>query len=101
MAEVDLVCVEGQDLALGEALLELDGDDGFLHFSLEAAEAGALEDAAAQVIAQEEVPRQLLGEGARAAAPAVHDVLDGRDQNPRDAEAEVLLERRVLGGDDR
>src|SRR5919108_847161 len=101
MTEVDLVCVEGQDLTLGEALLELDGDNGFLHLSLEATEASALEDAAAQVIAQEQVPRQLLGERARAAAPTVHDVLDGRDQDPRDAETEVLLERRVFGGDDR
>src|SRR3989442_7674959 len=101
MAEVDLVCVEGQDLALGEALLELDGDNGFLHFSLEAAEAGTLEGATAHVIAQEQVARELLCQRARATPLPVDDVSHRRNQDPRNAEPEVLLERRVLGGDDR
>ena len=100
--EVRGVAVQRQDLALGEALLQLDGDDRFLDLALPAGDAGAGVHAAPHVVGlQEEHPRQLLGDGAGAGALLVHHVLDGGDDDARQAEADVLLEVLVLGRDDR
>ena len=45
---------------------------------------------------QEQVARELLRDRAGADALAVEDVLDGGDEDARDAQAEVLLEVGVL-----
>ena len=50
---------------------------------------------------QEQHARHLLRDGACAGALLMHDVLDGGDDDAREAEADVLLEVLVLGGDDR
>ena len=50
---------------------------------------------------QEQHARELLRDRAGAGALAGEHVLDGRDDDARDAQAEVLLEVGVLGGDDR
>ena len=61
MAEQHLVRIEGEDLALGVALLDLQGDDGLLDLALEAGVADAEPDVFGKQVAGE-----LLGERARA-----------------------------------
>jgi hypothetical protein len=91
VAEVDLVAVQREDLALRVALLDLDGEDRLLDLALP----GLL-------VGEEQVARELLRQRARAAGLApLEDVLDQRDDDARDAEAEVLIELGVLGGLDR
>ena len=97
MAHRHVVGVEGEDLAFGVALLELDSDDRFLNLSLE----GSLEDPATHVVGQKQHTRDLLRDGARAGPLSVEHVFDGGDDNTGRAEAEVLLEVRVLTGKDR
>ena len=102
MSEVGGVAEEREDLALGVALLELHRDDRFLDLALPAGDARARVDTAPHVVGlQEQHPRHLLGDGAGAGALLVHDVLDGGDDDARQAEADVLLEVLVLGRDDR
>jgi hypothetical protein len=107
VSEVDLVGVEGEDLALRVAPLELDGDEPFLHLALETLEARAHEDAVAHVLAQEHVARELLGDGAGATAAAepsvrsrVQHVAEAGHDDARDAQAEMLFELGVFLGDD-
>ena len=59
VAEVDLVAVEGEDLFLGEVLLDLEGEDGLLDLAL----VGLLRG-------QEEHARELHGQGGEALAAA-------------------------------
>ncbi len=94
MPEVDLVAVEGEDLALGVALLDLDGEQRFLHLAFEA----LLEPDG------EEVAGQLLRQGAgagRVSEPPLKHVAHHRDEDARDAQAEVRIEVGVFGRDDR
>jgi hypothetical protein len=61
MSEVDLIGVEGEDLALRVAPLDLDGDEPLLHFPLGSFQSRADEHAAAHVIAKEEVAGESAG----------------------------------------
>ena len=93
VSEVNMVAVQGQNLALREALLDLDGHDGFLDLALP-----ALFEAN---VTREQVPRELLGEGARPGQASPHRITNEGDQDARDAQAEVAVELRVLRRDDR
>ena len=54
------------------------------------------------LVGEEQLARELLRQRAGAGRlAALDDVLDQRDDDARDAEAEVLLELGVLGGEDR
>src|SRR5690606_8821179 len=86
----DVVAVEREDLALGVALLDLQREDQLAELPFP----GLL-------VRQEEIPGELLRERARPRALPVEDVLYGGDDDARDAEPEVLLERLILGRDDR
>ena len=89
--EVHLIAVEGEDLVLRVALLDLDGENRFLDLPLPRF-----------LVGEEQLAGELLGERAGAGGhPSFDDVLDERDDDARDAEAEVLLEGGVLGGEDR
>ena len=101
VSEIDLVGVEREDLGLGVAPLELHRHQHFLHLALDERPARAHEHAVDHVLVEEQIPRELLRDGAGAEALAVDDVLDGRDDDARDAQAEVLLEVAVFAGDDR
>ncbi len=91
VAEVHLVAVEREDLALGVALLDLDREDRFLDLAFRGL-----------VVGQEQLARELLGERARAVhRGAAMMSLTTRDDDARDAEAEVLVELVVFGGEDR
>jgi hypothetical protein len=90
MAEVNLVGVERKDLALRIALLDLNGEDGFLDFALD----GFIE------ADREEIARELLRDRARAGHLTLHHVVGDRDEDACDAQPEVLLEPGVLGGQD-
>ena len=89
MAPRNVIAVEREDLALGVALLDLHRENEFLELPLERL-----------LVGQEQVPRQLLGQRAGAVALAVDDVLDRRDEQARNAEAEVVFEGLIFGGDD-
>ena len=91
MPEVDLIDVEGEDLALRVALLDLEGEQGFLDLAL-----GRLLPADGK-----EVAGELLGQRAGASPLPGEQVLQRGDQDARRAQAEMLVEARVLGGDDR
>src|SRR6185436_18857169 len=107
MAEQHVVRVEGEDLALRVALLDLDGDDPFLDLTLEAHVADAEADGFGKKIA-----RELLRQRARARRASlraagdpithrVEDVAHQRDAEARNAQSEMAIETAVLGGDDR
>ena len=85
VAEVHVVAVEGEDLALRVALLDLDREDRFLDLPLPRL-----------VERQEQVPGELLRQRARARALAVDDVARRRDDDARDAQAEMAVEPRIL-----
>ena len=89
VAEVHVVAVEGEDLALRVALLDLDREDRFLDLPLPRL-----------VERQEQVPGELLRQRARARALAVDDVARRRDHDARNAQAEVAVEPRILRGHD-
>ena len=89
--EVDLVRVEREDLGFRVALLDLDGEQRLADLPLP----GLLRR-------QEQVARELLRQRAGAAGLALlHEVAEQRDDDARDAEADVLLEPLVLGRHDR
>jgi hypothetical protein len=95
VAQIHLVAVDREDLALGVALLDLDGEDRLADLALE-----RLLVRQAELIL--EVARQLLRQRARAlGAPPLDDVGDGGDENAPDVDAEVAVELGVLGGDNR
>ncbi len=89
VAEVDLIAVEREDLPLGVALLDLDGEEGLLDLPLP----GLL-------VIEEQLAGQLLGEGAGAGQPPLDDVFDRRHHDPRHDDAEVAIEIGVLGRED-
>ena len=95
MAEVHLVAVDREDLALGVALLDLDREDDLADLALE-----RLLVRQAELIL--EVARQLLRERARALrAPPLDDVGRRRDEDAPDVDAEMAVELGVFGRDDR
>ncbi len=91
MAEVHLVAVHREDLFLRVPLLDLNRENRFLDLSRPPL-----------LVLEEQLARQLLRQraGARGLA-ALHQVLHGGEDDVGDAEAEVLEERIVLGGEDR
>ena len=87
MAEVDLVGVEREDLRLGEAALDLDGQHDLLHLAAEVA-----------VGREEQIARQLHGERGRALCPAVeHHVAPSGTEDAPDIYSPVLLKLLVFG----
>ena len=91
MAQVDLVGVQGEDLRLGEAALDLDRQHHLLHLAPEVA-----------VGRKKQVARQLHGQRGSALGAAVeHDVAPGRAEDAPHVHAPVLLELLVFGGDQR
>ena len=100
MSEIDLVGVERQDLGLRVATLELHRHEHFLHLALDERPPGSHEHTVDHVLVEEETARELLRNGARPETLAVDDVLDGGDDDARDAQPEVLLEVAVFAGDD-
>ncbi len=90
VSEVHVVAVEGEDLALGVPLLDLDREDRFLDLAFPRL-----------VERQEQVPGELLGQGARTRALAVHDVACRRDDDARDAQAEMAVEPCIFRSHDR
>ena len=91
VAEVDLVQVDLEDAVLGVAALELHGQHCFLELALEAA-----------IRREEEDLGELLGDGAASLddPPAAEVLVDGAG-DAHGVDAEVRVEARVLGGDDR
>ena len=88
--QVDLVAVHGEDLLLGVAPLDLDGQQGFLHLAPEAF-----------VGREKEHAGELHGECAGALGfAALHDVAPGRLSHPREVNAPVLFEVLVFGYQD-
>ncbi len=91
VAEVDLIAVEGEDLLLGEVLLDLEGEDDLLDLPL-----GSL------LGREEEQPRELHGEGGEALAVAAGaEVGEGGSRHAPHVDPDVLPEVRILHGDDR
>ena len=105
VAEQHVVRVEGEDLALRVALLDLDGDDRLFDLPFEADVAGLEADGFGKKVA-----RELLCERARAGGPRgpagrhvlhpLKNVARQRDGDARDAQTEVPLEIAVFGGND-
>ncbi len=91
MAEIHLVAVEGEDLFLRVALLDLDGEQRFLDLAFP----GLL-------VGQKQLACQLLRQRAGAARLAHLDqVVDEREQDALRVEADVPEEVRVFGREDR
>ena len=90
-AHIGAVEIEFQDLVLGEARLQPDREEGFLHLALD----GAL-------VVQEQVLRQLLGDRRTALAHAAGlRVGDERARGAGDVDAEMVVEAAVFGGERR
>ena len=90
LAEGDLVGVHLEDLLLGEAMLELEGDDDFDDLALDALFRG-----------EEEAARQLHGEGGSAlAVVSVAEVVDDGADETDVVDAAVLEEVAVFNGGD-
>ena len=89
VAEVDLVAVEREDLALGVAPLDLDGEQRLLDLALP----GLL-------VGEEQLAGELLRQRARPGEPSLDDVLGRGDDDTRDADAEVAIETCILGRED-
>ena len=94
VSHVHLVAVDREDFLLRVALLDLDREDDLANLALEELLLGQ-----AELV---EVARDLLRQRARAlvAAP-LDDVDEGRDEDAPDVHADVPLELRVFGRDDR
>ena len=91
MAEVHLIAVEGENLVLGVALLNPDREERFLDLAFPRL-----------LVGQKQLARELLRQRAGAARfPPLDDVFHERGHDPRNAEADVLLELVVLCGHDR
>ena len=90
LVQVHLVAVQGENLALRVALLDLDGEDRLLDLPLPC-----------PLVGQKEIPRELLRDGARAGGEAeLDEVAHRRQGDPGRVQAEVLLEVGIFGGDD-
>ena len=95
MPEVHLIAVDREDLFLRVPLLDLDCEDRLPDFPLERLFGGE-----AELVLQ--VAGELLRQRAGALrAPSFDDVGHRRDENAPDVHAEVAVELRILGGDDR
>ncbi len=90
VAPRDLVAVERDDLGLGVALLDLDGEHRLLDLALPRL-----------VVVEEQLAGELLRQRAGAGALALEEVAGQRHDDARDAEAHVGVELGVLGGHDR
>ena len=90
-AHIGAVEIEFQDFVLGEAGLQPDRQEGFLHLALD----GAL-------VVQEQVLGQLLGDR-RSALPHAAGLRVGHERAPGagDVDAEMVVEAAVLGGERR
>src|SRR5690606_19209662 len=91
LAKIDLIYVELEDLILGEAVLDLEREQGFVKLAGERLLRG-----------QEEVARDLHGDGARALAPASGNQVRIRGtQYSEVIDSGVFVEALVFGRDDR
>ena len=101
VAQVHLIAVDREDLALGVALLDLDRENQLLHLPLEGVGKGLLAFRREPELLLE-IARELLGQRAGALrAPHLDDVgHHGRADAP-DVDAEMTVELRVFGRDDR
>ena len=91
VGQVDLVGVHGEDLRLGVAALDLQGEEHFLGFAAEAAVAAV----------KEEIAGELHGDGAGAFGFAVfEDVAIGGAGDAGEVHAPVILEVLVFDGGD-
>ena len=91
VAEKYLVGVEGEDLRLGEAALDLDGEQRLLHFAVERA-----------VGREKQIAGELHGErGCSLHFPAGFDVAIGRAYDAPDVDARVPVEILVFDRDQR
>jgi hypothetical protein len=92
-AEEDLVEIELEDAILRQRALEAQGEQRLTDLARDR-----------ELVAQEEIARHLLGDGARPDRPpvaaVVHQVLQARAQNVGHADAGVRVEALVLGGDE-
>src|SRR2546429_7375378 len=90
MAEVDLIRVELEDLVFGEILLDVDGQEGLVHLAAEAL-----------FRRQEDLLGKLLGQrrGSLDLLPGNEVLETGTDDGLR-IDAAVMVEVRILGGDD-
>ncbi len=92
MAEEDLVGVHGQDLFLGKALLDVDGEQRLLGLAADG-----------PLALQKEVEGKLLGDGRRTAAGAdlaIPKAVPGCPQDGSGIDPAVSVEIGVLDGDD-
>ena len=91
---VHLIAVDREDLALRIPLLDLDREHDLANLALEELLLGE-----AELV---EVARHLLRQRAGALiAPALDDVDERGDEDPKDVHADVALELGILGRDDR
>jgi hypothetical protein len=91
LPEVDLVHVQLEDLLLGQAVLDLEGEQRLVELARE----GLLRR-------EEEVARHLHGDGARSLPPpARYQVRPGRAHHTDIVDPRVLVEAFVLGRDHR
>ena len=92
LPEVDLVGVHLEDLLLGEAVLELEGDGDFDDLALDAA-----------LRRKKEAARQLHGQRRAAFGPAVagREIVPQRSEDAVIVHATVLKEAAILDGDNR
>jgi hypothetical protein len=89
-AEIDPVQIEREDLLLGELGLEPHRQDQLLHLAADVL-----------IVAEEEVARQLLGDGRGALGVAALAQVDEHHADHADrVEAEVVVEAPVLDGDE-
>src|SRR3981081_2296897 len=91
MTEKNLIGIEREDLRLGEAALDLDGEHGFLHFAVKGA-----------IGREKQIARQLHGEGGGALKPASRlNVAIGSADNPPEVDSGVTVEVFVFYRDER
>ena len=91
MTEVHLIAVERKNLVLRITLLDPDREERLLDLALPRL-----------LVGQKQFARELLRQGAGTACfPTLDDVFHERHHDPRNAEAEMLLELVVLCGHDR
>ena len=91
VSERNLVGVEREDLRLGEAALDLDGQHRLLHLAMEGA-----------IGRKKKIARQLHGQGGRALHSAARiDITIGRAYDPPEIDSRVAVEIFVFDGDQR
>ncbi len=90
-AEINLIAVHGENLVFGVMALDLQGENGFLNFAVQAA-VGAIE---------KEPASELHGQGAGAFSHAAFgNIAPGGFEDAREVHAPVLFEVLIFGGDD-